>query len=404
MGRPRRVGSWGSALALGALLAVASALIASPASATDVVARDPVGDLERVKGLSKRERRALDIVSMRIVGEEGLGLFVTVTFRGNLERSIGHSRLRKAVVTLVLHPRPGTGTDAGLASSGAGMLGKTRRETGSEEVAVVRDRRTLTFLVVGPGFGNVASVEAGSSRRGFAGRARDPARAFGGTLFDVEPLSDSLVKELDEPATPLGCSSLDERERQARKALAEIEAFERAARRRGEFARAADAQANANAFRTYLGRIADKKRELNCDGDAAPPVRTIAGQGACAFFDSTEIVCTLEFAPVDQVFRPLGAKPPARPAQISLDAIQMVAPGGRRITAFLCPVRLPGGSLSDTAGPNDTLTCSGGTLLTGQPFTVNIRTSPGPTAGMGVQLFGRPAGGQFEGPFEIPGP
>jgi hypothetical protein len=38
-----------------------------------------------------------------------------------------------------------------------------------------------------------------------------------------------------------------------------------------------------------------------------------------------------------------------------------------------------------------------------QSFTLNVRTNPGPSAGMGGQIFGR-QDGQLKGPFPISGP
>ncbi len=52
---------------------------------------------------------------------------------------------------------------------------------------------------------------------------------------------------------------------------------------------------------------------------------------------------------------------------------------------------------------NDTLTCSGGTIMPGQQLQLNVRMTPGPTTGMGGQLFGR-QDGVFKGPLQITGP
>ena len=73
-------------------------------------------------------------------------------------------------------------------------------------------------------------------------------------------------------------------------------------------------------------------------------------------------------------------------------------PAGFAITNHLCPSQLPTAGIS-----GGTLTCGGGTFTTGQPFTLNLQTSPFPTPGMGGLLFGESPVGEV-GPFTITGP
>jgi hypothetical protein len=109
--------------------------------------------------LTPSERRALRIVSVKAVGVEKVGLTVTVTFAGNLERALGRGHLENGLVAIVLRPKdPGFDT-ADLATRGAGAIGKTIRKTQSSDVGVVRNGRKLTFFVGGPGAENVGQIE-----------------------------------------------------------------------------------------------------------------------------------------------------------------------------------------------------------------------------------------------------
>jgi hypothetical protein len=94
-----------------------------------------------------------------------------------------------------------------------------------------------------------------------------------------------------------------------------------------------------------------------------------------------------------------------------VDAIRIVVPSTprERFRAILtdpapqCPQQLPHATLSGTRSPDDTLTCDGGRLPLGQPFTVALSTSPPPGQGLGGDLFARQAR-NFLGPFPITGP
>jgi hypothetical protein len=78
--------------------------------------------------------------------------------------------------------------------------------------------------------------------------------------------------------------------------------------------------------------------------------------------------------------------------------IVVEVPGGRTITNQLCPSQLP---TSQVTG--NRLSCTGGSLPLGQQFTLNVRTNPNPSAGMGGQISAR-QDGQLKGPFPISGP
>lgn len=89
-----------------------------------------------------------------------------------------------------------------------------------------------------------------------------------------------------------------------------------------------------------------------------------------------------------------------------LDAITVVPPSGstaRQITNYICPSQLPNPTTSTTTNPNDTLICTGGSLAVGADFTLNVRTNPAPSPGMGGRIYGR-QDGTVKGPFSITGP
>lgn len=117
--------------------------------------------------------------------------------------------------------------------------------------------------------------------------------------------------------------------------------------------------------------------------------------GKWVFFDPTEI----QFQGVAQnrtgtLYRQSGSP---------VTELRMVVPGGRQVTNQLCPTRLPSAQVTTTTSTNDTLVCSGGNLPLGEAFTLNVRTSPSPSTGMGGQAYAR-QDGQLKGPFAISGP
>jgi hypothetical protein len=73
-----------------------------------------------------------------------------------------------------------------------------------------------------------------------------------------------------------------------------------------------------------------------------------------------------------------------------VDAIKVVLPPAgttpRRVTNYICPTQLPTAAITTTTNANDTLMCSGGSLPLDQQFSLNVQSSPLPSAGMGGQL------------------
>jgi hypothetical protein len=109
-------------------------------------------------GLTPTERSALHIVSVQAVGAEGSGMLVTVTFGGNLEKAIGRGNLKNALVAVILRPKDAQLATADLATDGAGPIGLTSKKTRSKSVGAVRNGRTFTFFIAGPGSSNVKDV------------------------------------------------------------------------------------------------------------------------------------------------------------------------------------------------------------------------------------------------------
>jgi hypothetical protein len=141
---------------------------------------------------------------------------------------------------------------------------------------------------------------------------------------------------------------------------------------------------------------------------ATPPPIALPIIGATAswsYYSSEEIALHFSFVLQEQIgLPPLAFEADASP---TLEAVKVVIPsassGPRMIVNTLCPPQLPTATVSSTSNPSDTLTCTGGSLPVGQTFTLNVQTSPAPTAGMGGQLYGQEDGSSL-GPFAIAGP
>jgi hypothetical protein len=150
----------------GLLLSVASAgTITGPGSSKPV----------RAKGLTPKERAALKIVSVKATGVEPLGVIVTATFRGNIEQALGRGHLADAIVALILRPKDSSLAFSGVATFGAGAIGRTARKTRSSDVGVLRKGRTVTFFIGGPGFENVGKIEVKAFAKAPSGHQRGVA-------------------------------------------------------------------------------------------------------------------------------------------------------------------------------------------------------------------------------------
>src|SRR5262245_36950088 len=99
--------------------------------AGDVSGRDAAGDVQAA-GLTAAEQAAIDVVSVRATGKEGLGVLVTATFRGNFTALVGRGNLKSAAAVLVLKGKDGG--SAGIVSFGAGPKGTVLRRSRSTQV------------------------------------------------------------------------------------------------------------------------------------------------------------------------------------------------------------------------------------------------------------------------------
>ena len=133
-------------------------LVTSVASAGTITGPGRLGPV-KAKGLTAAEGKAIEIASVRVTGVEGVGVFVTATFRGNIEQMLGRGHLTTGLVALILRPKDASFKTADLATTGAGAIGQTLAKTHSTDVGVLRDARRITFFIGGPGFGNVGKVQ-----------------------------------------------------------------------------------------------------------------------------------------------------------------------------------------------------------------------------------------------------
>jgi hypothetical protein len=368
-----------------------SLALAGAASAGTVSKKDPAGDV-KASGLTQKERAALDIRSITITGEAGLGVVVTVTFRGNLQAAIGRGHLRTALVGLLLEPKSSTQKAVALATRAAGRVGETLSSTASTQVGAVRRGNRLTFFVFGPGLENVGSISVRDFARVLPASLRPrPLRGGDSGAELVAALRRSPADGATQVAVlvgfgaPLSCDELealaDEIER-----LIDIEDGDYEDISPEEQTRM---DAAYEALKKARTAVATRIRE------ECPPIDELVGTAEWTLFggSANEAVLSGEFN--------YSVTSPAA-ASSHLDAVRVVVPS-RQITNFLCPLQLPLATVSTTDSTRDTLTCSGGTLPLGEQFQLNVRMSPGPTAGMGGRLFGR-EDGVFQGPFEITGP
>lgn len=128
--------------------------------------------------------------------------------------------------------------------------------------------------------------------------------------------------------------------------------------------------------------------------------------GPLTLFDPTEV------QGVDWYFQYVPPPPGTRSARASASAnpmteIRLVMPPAgptpRQVVNQICPAQLPRSSVATTTTVNDTLVCTDGSLPIGERFRLNVRAFPGPTPGMGAQIFGR-QDGALQGPFTVTGP
>jgi hypothetical protein len=363
----------GLALALVTLVAslALGAGLASSAPLGDGGSKDPAGDAH-AKGLSKAQLAAMDVVAVRVTGADNVGVFVTVTFRGNFQQAMGRGALAHAAAALVLLPRPGKKlASAGLITSGAGKIGRLQRHTRATKVGAFRQGRKLTFFALGPGWSNIksATVEtvANTGAPGKRLAAVEDAPPYYGPRLWTKFLTLHPIDKTVQTADPSGltCPEL-------KKLLDSIDAdlddpF---------FSQNVDADVTKglHAFRSTVKGLYDK-----CSPPPPPAVRALFAWNR---FSSDEVAGTGHFTG------------PAR----QFTSVAIVLPDQFTITNHLCPTQLPNAVIS-----GNRIDCGGGILNTGDTFNLNLQTSPVPPNGIGGQLFGASGDVSF-GPFIITGP
>lgn len=214
-----------------ASVVVAAGAALTVASAGTITGRDQ--GTPRAKGLTQKERNALDIVSVKVVGIEPLGVIVTATFKGNVEQVLGRGHLADAIVALILRPKDPKLAFTGVATFGAGAIGVTARKSRSTDVGVVRKGRTITFFVGGGGFANVGRVDVKAFAKAPAGRAFQAVQQ-GKPRQDVSPeMWEQIGKVIaaDEASLPAptaltSCSELEAMAQALDKLLASARSWE----------------------------------------------------------------------------------------------------------------------------------------------------------------------------------
>jgi hypothetical protein len=339
-----------------------------------VIGKDPAGDVSAA-GLTSAERDAVDIVSVKAVGMADLGVVVTATFRGNFERAIGHGHLANAAAMLILEPDSSGATSAGVVTDGPGKVGRVLRHTKSTDVGAVRRGNQVTFVVGGPGYDHVKSLEVRTviepqSLRTLSAASDGPPYMVGRLWdkfirlhpLDHRPLTtnpDGLsCPELQDLLTSID-QDLDDPYFAANVSGAVVQALYK--------------------FRSTVQSLLASK--------CPPPGGTTPTPALGATF-TWHVFSSNEIAGAGQFTGPAT----------TLDGIRVVLPGNFTITNKLCPIQLPNAVISGSS-----ISCGGGTLTTGQPFTLNLQTVPNPPAGIGGQLFGDVTGTTV-GPFTITGP
>lgn len=138
---------------MGLLLA---AVFAAPASAA-VVTRPGHGRVT-TRGLSAAEQRAITVASMSLTGDDSVGTYVRVTFRGDVERYLGRGHLRAARLALVLIPAHG-GQLSGLVDQGHGAAERVLPFTAARPAGAVRHRHQVTFYLADARLSHFSKIE-----------------------------------------------------------------------------------------------------------------------------------------------------------------------------------------------------------------------------------------------------
>jgi hypothetical protein len=134
-----------------------------------------------------------------------------------------------------------------------------------------------------------------------------------------------------------------------------------------------------------------------------PTLYHLLFSGAWSFEGANEVKLTGTFSGYSRAYSLAHSADSTNP----LDAIKVVLPPAgttpRKVTNYICPAQLPSAAITTTNAAGDTLMCSGGSLPLGQQFSLNVQSSPAPSAGMGGQLVVH-QDGAYLAPFSLSGP
>ena len=363
------------------------------------------GELAGDLGLSKKERRALDIASVRLFAHGRAWARRRVVFKGNVERALGRGHLEAGAVAMALNRKRGRGATAGLVTLGDGeVLARAR----SRVLGVVRSGRRLTFFVKGGDVKSLRSVEV----RSFAADPRKERRAsqVGGLAGLAKFAADDGAAEADEAVikpdlSKLSCKQLEElleqlefdvdeldfeiddlnaeisfiekqletaRPRRRAKLLNQLES---AMEKRSEFR-----NSRAELIKLFDATVTEQERRCGPGPPEPlpPPPDPILG----GFFDWDFV--RLRDRAEGRALSDDDAGHVTERGDRPDHRVKVVLPPAdgtpRAITNMLCPAQLPMAQLLTTTNPNDTLVCSGGSLPVGTPFNLIVQTSPAPTA------------------------
>jgi hypothetical protein len=349
------------------LFAASLAAFAGAAPAGVVSGKDRAGDV-KATGLTPAERAAVDIVSERVVGASNLGVFVTVTFRGDFEHRLGKGGLARAAAVLVLKPKARSGlTSAGLVTTGAGHVGRLLRHTRSTRVGAYRHGRKLTFFVGGSGFGTVGTVAVATIAR--------PPAASGRALADTPPYLGQRIWVRYVTLHPIDLHVV-------RADVSQLTCPELAALLASIDDDLDDPYFSQNVSFAVVRALHLMRTEVKHLLDKCSPPRLNA------------IYRWTRFSPGEVAGSGSFTGPTTTFTGVIVELPQQYG-----IVNQLCPSQLPNAHVS-----GNSITCDGGTLRTGQQFGLNLATSPPPPDGIGGELFGQTAGGATVGPFAISGP
>jgi hypothetical protein len=368
--------------------------LALPAAASaDVTKEDRSGDAT-ARGLKAKDRRALDIVQVD-AATNTFGLLVTATMRGNTENRVGSGKLRRGAIALVLRPEDRDAAPRILAV-GDDDATASNLPAANAEAAVVEGRE-VTFVIDG--------VDASQYRRieivTLSTTKRRRARGAGTVPLALPPVRRAIDRNqmLDTLALVVTAALIQDRTYLEDLTCDELD--ERALILEGlVLLFSAIQQENpSRAVQRVLDKLADELRYIDEEFEERPcfiPLSLTGQLGYVAAFPG-EIRAEMAFAEAERParggFRAASTSP--------IDAVRLIVP--RQVTNFLCSQPLPNPEISTTNSPNDTLTCSGGSLPLGQQYSMNVQTNPPPSDGMGATVFAR-QDGKFVGPLALGGP